>query len=107
MCVPVDHKFPVLTLQENTFQAIAITNGMQSYAVYTYQCDLMEWPGTATIGYNGGPNFFENHPYSGRPDAQRVACVYLPDSNWSNLVYNITASDVTISIPQPTYEPRK
>ena len=95
-----------IVLQENTYQAIAITDGTKSYAVYTYQCGLMEWSDSATIGYNGGRNYFANHPLSGSPGAQTIACVNSPENMWSNVVYNLTTLGITPTSLPPTSETR-
>ena len=77
--------------QTNTYQAIAITDGFQSYAVYTYRCGDLQWPGGATIGYNGGPlgGFYENHPLSG-DSANTIACLNAGVTEWSNVIYNVS-----------------
>ena len=46
--------------------------------MYTYQCDLMEWPGEgigyyATIGYNLNGAYL-NHPLSGTEVVHNIAC---------------------------------
>ena len=94
--------------QTNTYQAIAITDGYQSYAVYTYRCGDQQWPGGATIGYNGGPigNFFENHPLSG-DNANSIACVNSGVTDFSNVVYNVSINDYIPTDTPPTFEPRK
>lgn len=66
----------------------------------------MEWSLFATIGYNGGQDFYRNHPLSGTPNAQTVACINSPDNVWSNVVYNITALGITPVTLPPTSEPR-
>lgn len=63
------------SLQTNTYQAIAITDGMNSYAIYTYNCDQMGWGGGATIGFNAFGQTFSNDPTSGRPTVHTdIAC---------------------------------
>ena len=98
-------KLTCIITQTNTFQAIAITDGTQSYAVYTYRCGDLQWPGGATIGYNGGPvgNFFENHLLSG-DNANSIACINLGVTEFTNVVYNISI-DVYISTDLPTVQP--
>ena len=98
----------LLLLQSNTFQAIAITDGSQSYAVYTYRCGGLEWSGGATIGYNGGSvgDFYANHPLSGG-SASSVACLNSGVTEWSNVVYNISCDVCIPTESPPTVEPRK
>jgi hypothetical protein len=96
--------------QTNTFQAIAITDGSQSYAVYTYRCGDLGWSGGATIGYNGGPvgNFYANHPLSRTSSVNSIACLNFDVTEWSNVVYNISCDLNCIPTePPPTAEPRK
>ena len=49
----------------------------------------MEWDNGATIGYtfNGDP--FDNYD----PSSQAIACVNTPDSDWSNIIYRLSASN--------------
>ena len=95
-------------IQFNTYQAIAITDGSQSYAVYTYRCGHLQWSGGATIGYNGGPvgNFYANHPRSGS-DASTIACLNAGITEWSNVVYNVSCEVCIATEPPPTVEPRE
>ena len=98
----------IICIQSNTYQAIAVTDGSQSYAVYTYRCGYLEWSGGATIGYNGGPvgNFYANHPLSGS-SANTIACLNSGETEWSNVVYNISCDACIPTEPPPTVEPRK
>ncbi len=91
----------------NTFQAIAISNGAESYALFTYKCGEMEWSGQAVIGYNGGSlsDYYFNHPLSGSDDAQTIACQEFPGSVWTNLLYNISIQNVVTSSPPVTMAP--
>lgn len=84
-------------VQENTFQALIITNGTSSYVVYTYNCDLMGWSGFntyATIGYNLNGDY-ENHYVSGTSAANTIACLGSSMSKWNNLVYSIDMDGVS------------
>ena len=76
--------------QVNSYQAIVITNGTKSFAVFTYQCGAMAWHGSATIGFNSGGAYFENHPLSGTANVNSVACENSRLSVWTNLVYELT-----------------
>ena len=82
----------IFILQTNTFQGIIITDGMLSYAVFVYQCDLLQWSGLnsrhAVIGYNMNGQFM-NHPLSGIPQVSDVDCMNSPSTSWSTLVYQI------------------
>lgn len=79
------------SLQTNTFQALVVTDGLRSYAVFTYKCNLLQWSGSnqhAVIGYNMRGRFM-NQPLSGFGQVVNVACVNNPATPWSNLVYFI------------------
>ena len=75
--------YTALTPQENSFQVIFITDGTNSYSVFTYNCELMEWDKNVTIGVNAGDDFYDNYD----PSSSDIACLNLPDSNWTNVVY--------------------
>ena len=79
----------ILPQQTNTYQAIVITDGIQAYAVFTYDCLRMETPGYykyATIGFNARGEYYQNHPFSGLSIANNVAC---SGSQWNTLVYRL------------------
>ena len=70
-------------LQSNTFQAVIITDGVRSFAIFLYDCSLMEWSGReltltnnlfATIGFNAFGQDFLNLPFTGTPLANQIAC---------------------------------
>ena len=100
--------FIIIIIQTNTYQAIAITDGSQSYAVYTYRCGDLQWPGGATIGYNGGPvgGFYENHPLSGAA-ANSIACINTGVTEWSNVIYNVSIDTYIPTGQPPTNESGK
>ena len=75
--------------QTNTFQAVLITNGTKSYAVFTYMCDRIEWSDEATIGFDAGGEFYINHPLSGQFVSNAIDCVHQPDSVWNNVIYDL------------------
>lgn len=90
--------------QENTYQALVITDTLwQSYAVFTYKCGLLEWSGDsafeAVIGYSALGQFFEDHPLSQMSNTNDIACLNSPQSEWSNVVYNLTDLD---DVPSPS-----
>lgn len=89
----------------NSLQAVLITNGTTSYAVFTYQCGSLSWSRNTIIGYNAAGRIFENHPLSGR-NARNIACTNAPVSNWTNVLYNLTGFNVTLTEPA-TVEPRE
>ena len=72
--------------QNNTFQAILVTDETYSYAVFIYKCGLMEWDNNVTIGYTSNGDSFDNYV----PSSREVACVNSPDSDWSNVLYQLS-----------------
>ncbi len=93
-------------MQRNTYQGIVITDGLNSYAVYTYRCEELEWGDGATIGYNAAGDYFENHELSGS-SATDVACLNDVFSVWSNLVYRLSVDYPENVTGPPTVEPRE
>ena len=81
----------ISVFQNNTFQALIITNGFQSYALFTFRCGLMGWSGNATIGFKASGGYFDNHNISGH-NARLVACINSTSktSSWTNLIYNLS-----------------
>ncbi len=75
-----------------------ITNGLSSYAIFTYQCGGLTWSGStvfAVVGYNAFGAFLANHPLSGTVDiAERLpcSCAQLP---WFNIIYALPSTAVT------------
>ena len=80
--------------QENTFQAVLITDGEYSYTVFTYKCGLLEWGSAATIGFNSAGGRYANND----PSSSAVACDNL-DSVWSNVIFRL--SDANPEFPPP------
>ena len=97
------------SIQNNTFQAIVITDGTRSYSVFTYKCGELQWSYNGpTIGYNAGGAYFKNHPNTGSFAAHEIACLNSPQSDWYNVVYNLSVSlSAGTLAPPPTVEPRK
>ena len=64
---------------------------MLSYAVFVYQCDLLQWSGLekhAVIGYSMNGRFM-NHPLSGIPQVADVDCMNSPGTSSNTLVFPI------------------
>ena len=83
------------SLQENTVQAILITDGNYSYTVFNYKCGLMEWDNGTTIGFNAAGGRYANND----PSSSDVACENIPYSEWSNVLYRL--SDDSPEYPSP------
>ena len=47
----------------------------------------MEWDNGATIGYTSNGDPFDNY----NPSSRDIACVNTPDSDWSNVIYRLSA----------------
>lgn len=65
-----------------------MTDGQRSYAVFLYQCGQLH-SGLAGIGYLADGNFYENHPLSNLDSSSDVACQNEPQSQWSNVIYQL------------------
>ena len=81
--------------QENTFEAILITDGTYSYTIFTYKCGLMGWDNGATIGFKGSGDFFVNND----PSTSAVACLNDPKSHYSNIIYLLSNTSSEIPLP--------
>ena len=77
--------------QTNTFQGIVITNGYQSYTVFTYRCGLMGWAADAVIGFKAANNLYQNHNLSGN-SARLIACQNSAVTSWYNVLYPLRKS---------------
>ena len=85
-----------------------ITDGIISYAVYTYRCGDMNWAYGPTIGFNAAGDYYVNHPNTGSTNGEEIACLNSPASQWYNLVYEISLPNATnLTAELPTVEPRK
>ena len=102
----INHDIIVL-FQRNTFQAIIITDSTETYTIFSYNCDWLQWTGYwrhAAVGYSvqtadTSTDFdqFVNHPLSLRTSIRDVACQNMADNiPWSNIVYKIGESKTTI-----------
>ena len=73
-----------------------ITDGANTYTVFTYNCNMMGWSGLwqhAVVGYNARGNSYTNHPASGFDViSTAVACPnnLLYQVPWSNIAYKIS-----------------
>ena len=75
--------------QTNSFQVAAVTDGRDSYAVFTYRCGSMDWSASASIGFSTGERgYFRQHQLSGTSDANAIAC--LDSSIYTNVIYKLT-----------------
>ena len=70
----------------NTFQGILITDGLNSYAVFIYECGGMEWDG-GEIGWRNGFSEQVSHPLSGSSHSDAIGCFY--SNTYSAIVYRL------------------
>ena len=80
--------------QQNTFQAILITDGLSSITIFTYKCGLLEWDNGVTIGYNAAGDPYDNYD----PSSSDIACENDPNSDWNNVVYVLSENDPDVTI---------
>ena len=100
---------------QNSFEAIIITDGVVTFAVYTYNCDDLQWGQSqdgdySTIGYNINPasffgsdpqnlSAFQDHRISNLPMSEMVACSSLVrGSRYHNEVYLVGQSRDTTQL---------
>ena len=79
-------------MQENNFQVVVATNGVQSYTVFTYQCGKLNWVqgSTGSIGFSASSMLFANHPLSRQSNVNDIACLNQQCPPWTNVVYQIS-----------------
>ena len=85
----------VILLQENSFQAILITDGTHSYSIFTYDCSRTEWGSSVTIGINAAGDFYDNYD----PSSSDIACLNTPYSNITNVIYLLSVMSPELSPP--------
>ncbi len=100
---------------QNSFEAIIITDGVLTFAVYTYNCDDLQWGQSqdgdySTIGYNINPaSFFgsdsnelpsfHDHRLSNLPMSEMIACSSLArGARYHNEVYLVGRSRDTTQL---------
>ena len=74
----------------NRFQGVLITDGFDSYAVFLYNCDDMDWNGAAKIGWQASPSLYNSHRMSGAVNARDVACINTPITLSSTILFKIS-----------------
>ena len=101
-------KIRPLSIQANTYQAIAITDGLlHSYAIFIYECGGIQWGAEtangsifARVGVSVGGSVISSHPLSGSNRVDTIDCLNDPTSRWVNLIY-----DISLIAPSNTTEP--
>ena len=87
-------------MQDNNFQAVLVTDGSKSYAVYTYMCGELNWSDAATIGFNTPDELRFNHPLSGTEFIDEIACIHLENS-LNNIIFDLEPSPVILPMTPP------
>ena len=74
-----------------------VTDGIDSFAIFIYQCGDLQWPehGWATVGFGAGYEFVSNHWLSGTPNVTSIACLNTPDDQFYSLLYKLTELNIT------------
>lgn len=95
----VNSNFLYSLSQTNTYQAVIISDGAETFTVFTYNCDMLGWIGEvgafASIGFSvlgDVESFrnFENYGLSQLPQVGMVACTNAEFNRpWTNLIYRI------------------
>ena len=69
-----------------------VTDGINSFAIFIYQCGDLQWSGEyrASIGFGAGSEFAYNHWLSGTPNVTSIACLNTPDNQFYSLIYKLT-----------------
>ena len=65
----------------------------------------MQWSNDGTIGWNAGGALYGNHPLSGLPEANDIACVHrnqVSGSVWNNVVFDLVPGELLIGEPTLT-----
>ena len=82
-------------LQTNTFQAVLVTDGTNSFTIFIYRCGDIQWDVEAvsrgaTIGFGAGSELFSNHRLTLVQDATSIDCLNTPDNQFFTVLYDIS-----------------
>ena len=81
---------------------VITSDGLYSYAVVTYECGDINWtgfdadqlnPSNPVVGFQAGQGVHGSHYLSYTPDVINIACLNLPSSNWSNVVFQLSQGE--------------
>ena len=103
---------PFQRTPQNSYQAVIITDFRNTYAIFIYDSNRLEWFGTgaqrnvySVVGYNFDQRVasslsnipsFQNHRLSGTPDVDGISDLNLRERvQWSNVIYHIGNDVVT------------
>lgn len=91
-------------MQTNNYQAIIVTDGLSTHAIFTYICGEMQWSSlvnenAAVVGYNSGTSFY-NHPLSGFSSiAESISCTVGSERRQKRQSVRQFTSSIVLSIP--------
>ncbi|CAI8026301.1 Deleted in malignant brain tumors 1 protein [Geodia barretti] len=77
----------LLKQQVNSYQAVLITNGIRSFAVFIYNCNKLDPQSVAGIGYYFNESVQMEHVYASTSNSSQVACENYPCTPWNSIVY--------------------
>ena len=93
--------------EPNTFQGILLTDGRQSFAVFTYECGLLGWSTGAVVGFTGEGGFYGNHPLSVKglvlESTSNIDCQ--SPYRWNNVIFNLSPLSNLNGKTQPEVQP--
>ena len=70
-----------------------VTDGINSFTMFIYQCGDLEWyKRGATIGFGAGSEFVSNNWLSGTSNVISIACLNTPDNQFFTPIYKLTES---------------
>ncbi len=92
-----------MQVEQNSYQAVIISDFTTTYAVFTYDARILNWFSIcddvySVIGYNfdqrTADSFnlpsFQNHPFSGSSNIERISRTFQDQGvQWANLIYLI------------------
>lgn len=70
------------------FTGVLISDGLASYAVFTYKCGGMEWGG-GVISWQASTSEYGSHMLSGLSNSNDVGCLNRDSSNYTSIVYRL------------------
>lgn len=94
-------------MQINNYQAIIVTDGISTYAIFSYMCGELQWSGLgrsegAVVGFNAEGSFYGNHPLSGYPSiGESISC---PGSKRRKRQQDGSSDATNLLLPMPADE---
>ena len=79
--------------QNNSFNALVVTDGNQSYAVFVYKCGAINWGDYFAIGFKASGIFYENYDL-GDHNVTDIGCIEESDEEYVTHVYDLTPPEI-------------